>query len=63
MPMYLTPSEFLRFHLLNMRTDVCFAFIRNPKEWSVVAAQSDIISCENFNIPLQGHLALTGIPG
>ncbi|KAK9852839.1 hypothetical protein WJX84_003627 [Apatococcus fuscideae] len=56
-------SGSLRFRLLNMRSEVRFAFIRDPKEWSVVAAVTDIIRFENLNAPLQGHLALTGIPG
>lgn len=60
---WLTAFSMPRFRLLNMRSDVRFAFIRNPKEWSVVAAVTDIIRFDNLNAPLQGHLALTGIAG
>ena len=36
------------------------AFMRNGFEYPVVAAWGDIITVENANEPLQGHLALTG---
>lgn len=49
-----------RFRLLNLRTDMRIAFVRNGFEFPVVAAWGDIIRVANVNEPLQGHLALTG---
>ncbi len=49
-----------RFRLLNLRCDMRLAFVRNGFEFPVVAAWGDVITVENPNEPLQGHLALTG---
>ena len=49
-----------RFRLINLRTDVRLAFMRNGFEFPVVAAWGDTITVQNVNEPLQGHLALTG---
>lgn len=49
-----------RLRLLNLRTDMRIAFIRNGFEFPVVAAWGDVIRVANVNEPLQGHLALTG---
>lgn len=49
-----------RFRLLNLRTDMRLAFVRNGFEFPLVAAWSHPITVENINEPLQGHLALTG---
>ena len=49
-----------RFRLLNLRTDMRLAFVRNGFEFPLVAAWADPITVENVNEPLQGHLALTG---
>ena len=49
-----------RFRLLNLRTDMRIAFIRNGFEFPIVAAWGEVIRVANVNEPLQGHLALTG---
>lgn len=50
----------IRFRLLNLRTDMRIAFIRNGFEFPIVAAWGEVIKVANVNEPLQGHLALTG---
>lgn len=52
--------SFGRFRLINLRTDMRLAFMRNGFEFPVVAAWGEAITVENPNEPLQGHLALTG---
>ncbi len=46
--------------MLNLRTDMRIAFIRNGFEFPVVAAWGNVIRVANVNEPLQGHLALAG---
>ena len=44
-----------------MRTDMRLAFVRNGFDFPLVAAWGDVITVQNVNEPLQGHLALTGL--
>ena len=53
----------LEFRLLNMRTPLRFALLRNGLELPVVAAWSAPLAPAVPNAPTQGHLALTAREG
>lgn len=46
-----------------MRQDVRFALVRNGLQFPVIAAWSEPVAVEQPNLPMQGHLSLTGVPG
>ena len=48
-----------RFHIVNYRARVVFAFIRGNLIEPEVVAVSNFVSFKNYNEPLQQHLALT----
>jgi len=52
----------LRFSMLNMREPSIFVFFRNGTKYPVVAGSSSLVIFENWNEPLQAHLALTSKP-
>ena len=51
-----------RFHIVNYRARVVFAFIRGNLIEPEVVAVSNFVSFKNYNEPLQQHLALTNKP-
>ncbi|XP_062502844.1 uncharacterized protein LOC134179856 [Corticium candelabrum] len=52
----------LRFHMVNMRTDIGFVFFRHGIHHPAVASVSNRVIFQNPNEPLQIHLALTHNP-
>ena len=52
----------LEFKLMNMRQKYVFGFFRGGLSNPTLVAISNTVSFENYNEPLQGHLALTGDP-
>lgn len=46
-----------------MRRDVRFALVRNGLQFPSIAAWSAPVVVEQPNLPMQGHLSLTGVPG
>lgn len=51
------------FRLLNVRQDVRFALVRNGLQFPTIAAWSEPVAVQQPNLPMQGHLSLTGVPG
>ncbi len=51
------------FRLLNVRQDVRFALVRNGLQFPAIAAWSEPVAVQQPNLPMQGHLSLTGVPG
>ncbi len=58
-----TGSGSVTFRLVNMRTGVRAAFIRNGLASPLLVARSDVVSNTNPHAPSGVHLALTGQPG
>ncbi|KAL4439452.1 hypothetical protein ABPG77_008781 [Micractinium sp. CCAP 211/92] len=51
------------FRLLNVRQDVRFALVRNGLQFPTIAAWSEPVAVQQPNLPMQGHLSLTDVPG
>jgi len=54
-----TGSGGLSFRIVNMHSDVMFAFFRNGTDFPIYIGRSNIVTFANLNEPLQPHLALT----
>jgi hypothetical protein len=50
---------FQKFSIVNMHSDVVLVLFRNGTQHPVFAAKSEVITFENPEEPLQGHIALT----
>jgi len=59
-PSYTSGSGSIQFDILNMHADYIFLFFRNGTTFPVAAASSNRITFQNLELPLQGHLSLTG---
>ena len=57
-----TTNGFVEFEILNMRDDVCFAFIESTGKSHVVRAISTSVKFMYPNQPLRVHWSLTQVP-
>jgi len=55
-----TGSGSLQFDILNMHSDVIFTFMRSGTTFPTFAAASQVVTFDNYNYPMQGHIASTG---
>lgn len=55
-------SGSIRFHLINIRSQFIFAFLRNGTDYPILVATSEVVRFSNPDAPSQGRLALHTLP-
>ena len=63
LPLPLLMYLLVSFRVLNMRHDMRFALVRDGLLYPTIAAWSGVLAVAQPNLPMQGHLSLTGAPG
>ena len=62
LPLPLLMYLLVSFRVLNMRHDMRFALVRGGLQCPTIAAWSGVLAVAKPNLPMQGHLSLTGAP-